>query len=75
MKGSLFKQEEVSMSIHDFHSKLMSGKDEGSLIEALRRLKSLESSHVIAEQEPGLWNEWTDGYGHEADELMAKARS
>lgn len=63
------------MSIHDFHSKLVSGKDEGSLIEALRRLNSLESSLAIAEQDPGLWNEWADGSGPEADGLMAKARS
>lgn len=29
------------MSIHDFHSKLMSGKEEGTLFEALRSLRSI----------------------------------
>lgn len=31
------------MSIHDFHSKLMSGKNEGRLIEALRRVRGIKS--------------------------------
>jgi len=31
------------MSIHDFHSKLMSGKEEGRFIEALRKLKGSAS--------------------------------
>lgn len=74
-KGLLFKQEEVSMLIHDFHSKLMSGKDEGSLFEALRRLKSVDRAATISEQEPGLWSEWTDTSGLEETALMAKARA
>lgn len=63
------------MLIHDFHSKLMSGKDEGSLFEALRRLKSVDRAATISEQEPGLWSEWTDTSGLEESALMAKARA
>jgi hypothetical protein len=72
MKGSLFKQEEVSMSIHDFYSKLMSGKDEGSLFEALRKLNRVENA-MAAEEEPRLWSEWTDTAGVEESALVAKA--
>lgn len=61
------------MSIHDFYSKLMSGKDEGSLFEALRKLKSVENAMVIAEQEPAFWSEWTDIAGVEESALVAKA--
>ncbi len=47
------------MSIHDFHSKLVSGKEEGMLFEALRRLKSIGRPVLAAEQEPG-WTHWTE---------------
>lgn len=63
------------MLIHDFHSKLDSGKDEGSLFEALRRLKSIESAATVTEQESGLWSEWTDTTGVEESALVAKARA
>jgi hypothetical protein len=63
------------MSIHDFHSKLMSGKDEGSLFEALRKIKSIESASVVSEQEPALWNEWTNTCGVEESALVAKSRA
>jgi hypothetical protein len=48
------------MFIRDFHSKLVSGKEEGKLFEALRKLKSVENPRalVIAE-EPAAWSVWT----------------
>jgi len=46
------------MSIHDFHSKLLSGKEEGRLFEALRRLKSI-ASPAMAEESLG-WTYWMD---------------
>jgi hypothetical protein len=49
------------MSIHDFHSKLTSEREEGRLFEALRRLKGIESLKAVAAQEPATWNQWTDG--------------
>lgn len=48
------------MSIHDFHSKLTSGKEEGTLYEALRRLRGIGKPALAAEAEPG-WSYWTDG--------------
>ena len=48
------------MSIHAFHSKLISGKEEGTLIEGLRRLKGIAKPILAAEAEPG-WVYWTDG--------------
>ena len=48
------------MSIHDFHSKLSSGKEEGTLFAALRRLKGIERPALAVEQEPG-WSYWTEG--------------
>lgn len=47
------------MSIHDFHSKLMSGKEEGTLIEGLRRLRGIRPVFA-SEAEPG-WAYWTEG--------------
>lgn len=47
------------MSIHDFHSKLMSGKDEGTLIRGLRRVRGLGRPVLASEAEPG-WTYWTD---------------
>jgi hypothetical protein len=46
------------MSIHDFHSKLMSGKEEGTLFEALRRLKAI-ATPALAEEDFG-WTFWMD---------------
>lgn len=53
------------MSIHDFHSKLVSGKEEGILIEGLRRLregiawpKAMEGAEPPP---PPGWTYWTDG--------------
>jgi hypothetical protein len=48
------------MSIHAFHSKLMSGKEEGTLFEALRRLKGIEGPALAEGTAPG-WSYWTDG--------------
>lgn len=48
------------MSIHDFHSKLMSGKEEGTFFEALRRLRGIGKPALAEGQEPG-WSYWTDG--------------
>jgi hypothetical protein len=45
------------MSIHDFHSKLTSGQNEGRLFEALRKLKKLESALAMTQEEAG-WYEW-----------------
>jgi hypothetical protein len=47
------------MSIHDFHSKLMSGKEEGALFEGLRRMRDT-GKPMAAEAEPG-WTYWMDG--------------
>ena len=51
------------MSIHDFHSKLMSGKEEGTLFEALRGLRKLARPALaaVAGEEPSNWSVWTDG--------------
>lgn len=49
------------MSIHDFHSKLASGKEEGGFIEALRRLRGAGSlAAVLADMEPAVWSVWTE---------------
>lgn len=50
------------MFIRDFHSKLVSGKEEGKLFEALRRLKGLESLKAMAATAPedGAWSVWTE---------------
>lgn len=48
------------MSIHDFHSKLMSGKEEGGFIEGLRRLRGIGKPALSEGTEPG-WVYWTDG--------------
>jgi len=47
------------MSIHDFHSKLMSGKEEGSLIGALRRM-TVARSLVVLMAETNPWSIWSD---------------
>lgn len=46
------------MSIHDFHSKLMSGKEEGYLFEGLRRLRGIGSPIL---SEAAGWSYWTEG--------------
>ena len=52
------------MFIRDFHSKLVSGKEEGKLFEALRRMKGLESLKAATiEQEEGAWSVWTEDSG------------
>lgn len=52
------------MLIHDFHSKMVSGKEEGMLIEALRRLRKLENITLLmsasTDQEAGAWNVWAE---------------
>jgi len=48
------------MSIHAFHSKLMSGKEEGNLFQALRRLNGVDKPALSEGAEPG-WSYWTDG--------------
>ena len=63
------------MSIHDFHSKLVSGKDEGRLFEALRKLKGLENVLAVAEQEPASWYEWTASPGMPVGAPLAALRA
>lgn len=50
------------MLIHDFHSKMVSGKEEGKLIEALRKLRKLENVKALmsatTDQQAGAWNVW-----------------
>lgn len=67
------------MSIHDFHSKLMSGKEEGKLFQALRKVRigepmmatdeaarwSVWVGESSAEQGPG-WSAWMDDSSAEA---------
>lgn len=55
------------MSIHDFHSKLTSGKEEGILFAALRRLKG-SGGPALTEEEAG-WTNWTDATGSSTSEL------
>lgn len=45
------------MSIHDFHSKLMSRKEEGTLFEGLRRLRGIGKPALASGEEPG-WSYW-----------------
>jgi hypothetical protein len=50
------------MSIHDFHSKLMSGKEEGTLFEALRSLRSIGGPAIWKSEgsvKPG-WGVWQE---------------
>jgi hypothetical protein len=47
------------MFICDFHSKLVSGKEEGKLFEALRKLKGIENPKTLTAQEPAAWSVWT----------------
>jgi hypothetical protein len=63
------------MSIHDFHSKLVSGKDEGRLFEALRKLKGVESVLAIVAQEPSAWYEWTESSGLGPNASLATIRA
>ena len=54
------------MSIHDFHSKLVSGKEEGLLIEGLRRLRGIAWPMAMEGAEPPPppgWTYWTEGEG------------
>ena len=46
------------MSIHDFHSKLMSGKEEGKMFEGLRRMRGIGRPVLAAEAEAG-WVYWS----------------
>ncbi len=60
------------MSIYDFHSKLVSGKEEGLLFEALRKLKGIESPKALTAVEPAApWSVWMD----EADAPFATAKA
>ncbi len=45
------------MSIHDFHSKLMSGKEEGKLFQALREMR-LCVPVLAAAEEAAPWSTW-----------------
>jgi hypothetical protein len=49
--------EELIMSIQDFHSKLVAGNEQNRLLEALRRLMSLENLEASATEG---WVLWTD---------------
>jgi hypothetical protein len=44
------------MSIHDFHSKLMSGNEEGKLFQALRKIRI--GGPVLASTEEAVWSVW-----------------
>ena len=46
--------------MQDFHSKLVSGKEEGRLFEALRKLKGFESPKALAATESTPWSVWTN---------------
>jgi hypothetical protein len=48
------------MSIHDFHSKLISGKEEGGLMEGLRRIRGIGKPVLAEGTEPG-WVYWAEG--------------
>ena len=47
------------MFIRDFHSKLVSGKEEGRLFEALRKLKGIESPKILTSVQSPPWSVWT----------------
>jgi len=46
------------MSIHDFHSKLMSGNEEGKLFQALRKMRS--DGQVMASEVAVPWSVWVE---------------
>jgi hypothetical protein len=48
------------MLIRDFHSKLVSGKEEGRLFEVLRKLKGFEGAKALTTTESSPWSVWTD---------------
>lgn len=70
------------MSIHTFHSKLMSGNEEGNLFAALRRLRGIGKPALAAAEG---WSYWTEegsgsttaaaGWTHweEVSEAMSRA--
>lgn len=53
------------MLIDDFHSKLVSGKEEGKLFEVLRKLRKMEDLRGLladgSDRDPqaGAWSVWT----------------
>ncbi len=47
------------MSIHDFHSKLMSGKEESTLYGGLRRLMGIAKPALASTEEAG-WTYWME---------------
>ena len=49
------------MSIHDFHSKLMSGKEEGTLFAALRSLRKIGGPAQATSMGASNWSVWADG--------------
>jgi hypothetical protein len=60
------------MSIHDFYSKLMSGNEEGSFIEALRRLSEAKSVAVlVARSEASIWSMWNEETTEDGGSLCA----
>jgi hypothetical protein len=54
------------MLIHDFHSKLVSGSEEGKLFEILRKLRKMEDLRGLLatdsdrQPEAGAWSVWTE---------------
>lgn len=50
------------MLIHDFHSKMVSGKDEGKLIEALRKVRKVEGlkTSMASMEDEAAWNVWAE---------------
>ena len=62
------------MFIRDFHSKLVSGKEEGKLFEALRRLRGIESPKTLTQQ-PAAWSVWTDDASSSLVPPLATARA
>lgn len=57
------------MSIHDFHSKLMSGSEEGNLFQALRKL--ITGGPLLATgEEPAMWSVWTESSDSSASSTL-----
>ena len=67
------------MLINDFHSKMVSGKEEGRLIEALRKLRKLENIKAMmsesTNQEAGAWNVWAEDETIDGGGSLAAAKA
>lgn len=64
LEGSpLSDRRRLPMSIHDFYSKLMSGKEEGRFFEALRELRRIDNQALAEAKEPAQWSFWNEDSG------------